>query len=83
MVLGNLKLVDGLHENYIKYRDPIWSIYIHTVNNKCLFFIACVDFNFAVESNEHDLFRNNIRQSQSTAFKSEAVPRLVRFIVSV
>ncbi len=46
---------------------------------KCIkIFSACVDFNFAVESVEHDLFRDDIRMSQATVFKSEAVPKLVR-----
>ena len=38
--------------------------------------LACIDYNFAVESVEHDLFRDDIHQSVPSTFKSEAIPRL-------
>jgi hypothetical protein len=38
--------------------------------------IACIDYNFAVEFVEHDLFHAVIKQTPPVIFKSEAVPKL-------
>jgi hypothetical protein len=46
------------------------------INSFSVIFVACIDYNFAVESVEHDLFRDDIHQSVATSFKSEAIPRL-------
>jgi hypothetical protein len=56
-----------------KCTSKVWDKFYTPFLNSTL---ACIDYNFAVESVEHDLFRDDKHTSATTTFKSEAIPRL-------